>query len=119
VTQLAAKAHSPAWAAAYRETERLWKSDMNTQQRIRMKAAFLLEDSLLPLFNIIRNPEMGVTSKLAAIEQLTKISTVANVPKAEEAREQHKITILIGRDHPPLVVSSEPAHVGQTLDANG
>jgi len=117
--QFVEKTRSPMFAAAYRETDRLWKSDMNTSQRIRMKAAFLLEDSLVPLFNVIRDPAMGVTAKLNAIEQLTKISTVANVPKDAAQTEQHKIIIQIGAAAAPIVVTSAPAqqdrHVGYTL----
>lgn len=93
---LAIKAQNPLFASAYREAERVWKSDMNIQTRIRLKAAFLLEDSLMSLFNIIRQDGIGVNAKLEAIEQLTKISTVANVPKENAATEKHNITINIG-----------------------
>src|SRR5690348_1967071 len=75
--QLAAKLLNPAFAAHYRDTQRLWNSDMNAQERIRTKAAFLLEDSLPELSRIAKNPQVPVAAKLGAIEQLTKISTVA------------------------------------------
>jgi hypothetical protein len=117
INDLAAKARNPMWAAAYCETEKVWKSDMNTAQRIRLKAAFLLEDSLIPLFNIIRSDQMPATQKLAAIEQLTKISTVSNVPKEAGAGERHNITINIGGSKPPLIVSVEKDNGGTIIDA--
>ena len=106
VADLKTKAASPMWASAYREAERVWKSDMNIQQRIRLKAAFLLEDSLLPLFNIIRDAAMPVSAKLEAIEKLTKISTVANVPKELGTGERHNIVINIGGTKAPLVLQT-------------
>lgn len=106
--QLAAKMLNPAFAAHYRDTQRLWNSDMNAEQRIRTKAAFLLEDSLPELSRIVKNPQMPANSKLSAIEQLTKISTVAHVVKNNgESREQHKIIINIGTDKPPTIISQE------------
>lgn len=104
---LAVKAQNELFASAYREAQRVWKSDMNIQQRIRLKSAFLLEDSLATLFNIIRQEGVGVTAKLAAIEQLTKISTVANDPKKGEESEKHSITINIGGDRKPVVITAE------------
>lgn len=105
---LAAKVRNPAWAQAYAETKKVWNSDMNTAQRIRLKAAFLLEDSLPNLFAIIRDAKASVPNKLAAIEQLTRISTVNNVPKdSSGGGERHSITINIGKDRPPVTIVQE------------
>ena len=112
--QFAAKAKNPLWAAAYREATRVWKSDMNIQSRVRLKAAFLLEDSLVPLFRIIQNTDMPVNARLEAIDQLTKISTVANVPKESGTGEKHNITINIGGDRPPIKVVSEQGNERHT-----
>jgi len=107
VADLQAKAQNPLWAGAYRETERVWKSDMNIQTWIRLKAAFLLEDSLPSLFNIIRADGVSINSKLAAIERLEKISTVSNVPKENATTEKHNIVINIGGGAPPIKVTAE------------
>ena len=115
--EFATKAGNPAWAAAFRETKKVWNSDMNTQTRIRMKAAFLLEDSLLPLFRIIKADNMPVAARLEAIEQLTKISTVTNVPKEAGGGEKHSIVINIGGDKPPMhiVATQESAEDGRAI----
>lgn len=112
--EFAAKAKNPIWAGAYREAERIWKSDMNIQTRVRMKAAFMLEDSLLPLFRIIQNTDMPVNARLAAIEQMTKISTVSNVPKEQGVGEKHNIVINIGGDRPPIKIVSEQGNERST-----
>jgi hypothetical protein len=107
ITDLKAKAANALFSSAYREAERVWKSDMNIKTRIQLKASFLLEDSLMTLFNIIRQEGIGVNAKLEAIEQLTKISTVTNVPKENGTTEKHNITINIGGSAPPIKVTAE------------
>ena len=106
--QFAAKAQSPIFKNAYQEAERVWNSDMNIQTRVRLKAAFLLEDTLVPLHRIATNSNMPVRARLEAIEQLTKISTVSNVPKEVGAGgEKHNIVINIGGDRPPIKITAE------------
>ena len=96
INDLAAKAQNHFWAAAYRETEKIWKSELSTGARIRLKAAYLLEDSLVILLRIIQSDHMPVTAKLEAVKQLTAISTVATDPKKVGEGEKHNITINIG-----------------------
>jgi hypothetical protein len=105
---VAKKMRHPLFAAHYRETARFWNSDMNAQQRIRAKAAFLLEDTLPSLHKIATGAQVPVNAKLAAIEQLTKISTVAVVPKEQQGGgEKHSITINIGAGKQPIVIEQE------------
>lgn len=108
---LAAKMLNPGFAAHYRETSRIWNSDLKTADRIRAKAAFLLEDSLPELSRIAKGGQMPIAAKLSAIEQLTKISTVSHVAKAVDGdRELHKIVINIGTDKPTTIISQEPSN---------
>ena len=112
---LVQRVNNPAWAEQYRETAKTWNADKNITQRIRLKASFLLEDSLVPLFNIIRDKAMPVAAKLEAIEKLTKISTVTNTAdKGGGTGERHSITINIGPGVQPVraegrVVAHVPA----------
>lgn len=75
------KLRDPMFRVAIREAKALWKSDLNIQQRIRLKAAFLVEDSILDIFAIIKNEQMPVASKLEAFEKLMKTADLA--PKAK------------------------------------
>jgi hypothetical protein len=104
---LAIKARNDMFAGAYREAQRLWKSDMNIQQRIRLKAAFLLEDSLPTLFKIVMNENATASAKLSAIEQMQKIAIVNNDPKKGETSEKHNITINIGATAPLVKIQAE------------
>ncbi len=112
---LVAKTRNGIWAGAYREAERVWKSDMNAKTRIQLKAQFLLEDSLPTLFRIITQDGVSINAKLEAIEQLTKISTVTNVPKEGATMEKHNITINIGGDTKPITVVAEIPNVGTSI----
>jgi hypothetical protein len=104
---IAAKSRNPEWAARYRQIEQQWNSDQNLRERIRAKAAFLLEDSLVPLMKIISG-QASHASKLEAIEKLIKISTVAHVPKDEgHQTEARRIILNIGAGVGPITVVSE------------
>jgi len=105
---LAVKAQNELFTSAYREAQRLWKSDMNIQQRIRLKAAFLLEDSLPRLFAIVSREDIPVNAKLSAIEQLQKIAIVQNENKKGDSMEKHNIIINIGPAQPINIVAEVP-----------
>ncbi len=77
------KLADPMFRTAIREAKAMWKSDLNVQQRIRLKAAFLVEDSILDIFAIIKNENMPVAAKLEAFEKLMK--TADMTPKAKGA----------------------------------
>jgi hypothetical protein len=74
------KLKDPMFRTAIREAKSLWKSDLNVKQRIQVKAAMLVEDSLLDVFAIIKNENMPAASKLEAFEKLMKTADLA--PKA-------------------------------------
>lgn len=74
---IAAKARNPEWQSRFKEIHQIWNSDKNFKERIAAKAAFLLEDSLVHVYKIISGTGSTAQAKLAAVEQLTKISGVA------------------------------------------
>lgn len=104
---IAAKARNPEWAARYQQISQQWNSNQNLRDRIRSKAAFLLEDCLVPLMKIISGSATHA-AKLEAIEKLIKISTVAHIPKDQEPQgEQRRIILNIGAGVGPITVVSE------------
>jgi hypothetical protein len=74
------KLQNPMFRKAIREAKSLWKSDLNVQQRVRLKAAFLVEDSLLDIFAIIKSENSLAVSKLDAFKKL--IETADLTPKS-------------------------------------
>jgi replicative superfamily II helicase len=118
---LVARARNPEWSSRFRQMHAVWNSDQNIKERIRTKAAYLLEDSLVPLFRIIAGSGTHA-AKLQAIDQLTKISNVAHNPKDEApAGGGSRITINIGGGKVPITVGHEDEN-GRTvarIDAPG
>lgn len=76
------KLQNPMFRGAVREAKSLWKSDLNVQQRIRLKAAYLVEDSLLDVFKIMKDEKMGSAARLEAFEKLLKSADLT--PKAKD-----------------------------------
>lgn len=104
-TDLQAKFADKMFQAAFREAKGLWNSDMNVQQRIKFKSGLLLEDSLVDLMLIIKDPKQLTSSKLEATKQLGQLSQTIN-PKtqAESGGSAFKLTINMGSSNPKSVV---------------
>lgn len=92
-----AKQKDKMFIAAYKEAKSAWTSDMNVQQRIKLKAGLLLEDSLMDILLIVKDPLMATTHKLEATKQLGQLSQTIN-PKPGNTGEgsQFKLTINMG-----------------------
>lgn len=88
------KMRDKMFVAAYREVQQAWGSDLNVQQRIKIKAGLLLEDSLEDIILIIKDPLQSVANKLEATKQLGQLSQTIN-PKQAVAGEGSKFTVKI------------------------
>lgn len=102
---LTRKTRNPMFRSAYQEAQRLWKSELNVQERIKLKAAYLLEDSLPDLFKIIKDDSQPGSAKMVAIEQLGKLSQVMAQKKDGNGGERHQIIINVG-DAKPVVIDA-------------
>lgn len=92
-----AKMKDRMFVAAYREAKSAWKSELNVQQRVKLKAGLLLEDSLMDILLIIKDPLMATTHKLEATKQLGQLSQTINPkPTAVGEGSQFKLTINLG-----------------------
>jgi hypothetical protein len=106
------KTRNPMFRSAYQEARRLWSSELNVQERIKLKAAYLLEDSLPDLFKIIKDDSQPGSAKMIAIEQLGKLSQVM-AQKKEGGGERHSITINVGNATPVVIEHTVPAIEGE------
>lgn len=105
---LVKRSNNPMFRSAYQEAKRLWSSDLNVQERIKLKAAYMLEDSLPDLFKIIKDDSQPGAAKLEAIEKLGKLSQVM-VQKATGQGERHTIVINVGDTKPVEIDYIPPA----------
>lgn len=117
-TDFSKKLKDPMFRTAIREAKSIWKSDLNVQQRIRVKAAFLVEDSILEIFAIIKNESQPAAAKLEAYEKLLK--TADMVPKAgkgdSSTASAFKIVINLG-DSPDQRINIDGHAIEQALPA--
>jgi hypothetical protein len=90
----ARKQKDKMFVAAYKEAKTAWASDLNVQQRIKIKAGLLLEDSLMDILLIIKTPEMNATNKLEATKQLGQLSQTIN-PKPTTGPEGQGFKLII------------------------
>jgi hypothetical protein len=99
------KLKDPMFRIAIREAKSIWKSDLNVQQRIRMKAAFLVEDSILDVFAILKNESHGATARLDAFKKLLETADIMPTKKQEgPTAGAFKINIILG-DQPSQKVT--------------
>lgn len=104
---LKAKLKSAPFIAAYKEVKAAWHSDLNVQQRIKLKSGLLLEDSLQDLMLIIKDPMMSAANKMEATKQLGQLSQTTN-PKPGAGDGGSKFTVKInigGGDAAPKTVT--------------
>lgn len=104
-TDLENKFKDKMFRAAFREARGLWNSDMNVQARIKFKSGLLLEDSLMDLMLIIKDPKQLTSSKLEATKQLGQLSQTINAkpPTDGGGGSQFKLTINMGDNSPKSV----------------
>lgn len=92
-----AKMNDGMFVAAYKEAKTAWKSELNVQQRIKLKAGLLVEDSLQDLFVIIKNPDMSAQHKIDAHKQLSALAgATGNKQASGEGGSAFKLTINLG-----------------------
>lgn len=88
----------PHFRTLFQEAKVLWEKSSNVKERTRLKAALLLEDSVLPLFSIIHNVDL---SPGARIDAFAKLMAVADMQPSRDGGsaatgEGFKLNITIG-----------------------
>lgn len=91
-----------------RETKSVWNSDLNVKERVRLKSALLLEDSLLSIFKLIHDDKAGAGSKMNAFNSLARIASVEE-PKEAKGGGAGKFTlnITVPGGEKPVVIEGE------------
>ena len=72
--QLAEISKDPQFRSMYMEAKAVWHSALNTKERTKIKAAMMVEDSLLTMFQMLHNPEIAPPSKIAVFDKLAEIA---------------------------------------------
>jgi len=107
------KLRNPMFRSAFNETKRLWNADLNVNERIRIKAALMLEDSLPDIYKIIKDDSQPSAAKLEAVEKLGKLSQTMAPKKEGQMGERHTITINVGDKPITIEHMTQPAIEGE------
>lgn len=71
-SDLRRKMKDQMFRAAFREARAVWDSDLNVEERIKVKARMMVEDGILDVFQILKSSDMIPAMRLEAFEKLLK-----------------------------------------------
>lgn len=91
---LAVKLKDPMFRDMIKQAKRLWTSDLSVKERIRLKSAMLVEDSLLTVFQVIHDRENAIPAKLDAFKQLARVAEV-DTPERKNGETGSRFTVAI------------------------
>lgn len=99
----------PHFKAMYQEAKAIWAGTGNVRERIRAKAALLLEDSLLPLYGIIHNHEQTSAARIEAFAKLMSVSDMvpSRAGSGGPVGEKFNLTINIGDDRQTVTIQAD------------
>tara|TARA_R110002167_G_scaffold6249_9_gene28571 strand:- start:10590 stop:10913 length:324 start_codon:yes stop_codon:yes gene_type:complete len=66
----------PAFSNIVDNAREIWSSDMNVKERIRTKAALLVEGSLLDMYGLVSDPGVNGAVRNASFVNLAKVAEV-------------------------------------------
>jgi hypothetical protein len=92
-TSLRAKMKDKMFLTAYREAKSIWNSDLNVEERVRVKARFMVEDGLADIFAILKQNDQIPALKLEAFEKLMKAGELGPRKSAESTTRPFSIVM--------------------------
>lgn len=101
------KLRDPLFKSMVTETKKIWKSELNTKERIRIKSQLLVEDSLLDIYQIVSNNQLSPQARVDAFEKLAKIGDLTEKDKKDSVGERVTITINLGDQLNPTKIIGE------------
>lgn len=73
-----------------------WHSATNTHERVKLKAAAMMEEALPEFFERMLDTKESLPAKVETAKMVTKLAGMGNERQAGEAREHFSLTINIG-----------------------
>ncbi len=105
-SQLKKITKDPHFREIYVEAKALWNGSGNVKERIRKKAALLLEDSIMPIYTIIHD---GNVTPPARIEAFAKLVAIADMQPTKQdgnntGGEKFTLNITFGDEKKTVVI---------------
>lgn len=111
---------NPSFRALVEETRTVWTSDLNVGERVRLKAALLVEDSLLEIYRTIHDRKNPVLSRQAAFNALSKLASIEQKQQQAATGSRFVLNIAVGEDTPVTIDgTAEENSVGWTALEDG
>jgi hypothetical protein len=107
--QLKEKLRNPLFRSMVHETKKIWRSELNTKERIRIKAQLAVEESMLEILAIVSDRNTPASSRIDAFEKLAKIGDLTEKDKNQTTGERVNITINLGDTAKPVTITGEKA----------
>lgn len=104
----------PQFRHMLRDYRKLWHSPMNATERVRLKSAVAVEDSLAHLHAMFHDVMLAPQARLDAFKQLVALSDMAPRPSSTGADgPRFSLTLNLGGANPSgtLVIDTEPVRV--------
>lgn len=98
---------NPQFIAAYKEARQFWESDSNIKERIRTKAGYLVEDSIMTLYQMIHDDSQPGPSRLDAFWKLAKISKTSGEHEREDGSSTRQVQVNINLGNHQLQLDTE------------
>lgn len=98
------------FVAMVREYRRLWRSPLNATDRVRLKSAVAVEDSLAHLYALFHDDTLTPSARLDAFKQLVALSDMSPKPQQTQVGERFHLTINL-----PAAANAQPKVI--TIDA--
>lgn len=101
----------PQFRHQYREYKSKWNAPMSTLERIRLKSAVAVEDSIAALHAMFHNSNMLPSARIDAFKQLVVLSETAPKAKDSNAGGAFQLTIQLADGSQPqsLVIDHDDA----------
>lgn len=98
------KLGNPAFRHMFQEAKRVWNSELTAKERIEAKARMLVEDSLLEVYNVVHDANVGPQARVDAFKQLTKVAGVDQRDKGTDAAARVSVTFNFGGAQKPVMI---------------
>lgn len=100
--QLKAKLKDPQFRSIVKQARTAWQSDLNVKERIRLKAGFLVEDSLLAMFGMIHSEAVAPPVRNDAFKSLARVAAV-DAPENGKGGDGLRVVINFPSAGPPTL----------------
>jgi hypothetical protein len=110
--QLRTKLQDPRFQHMFHEARRVWNSDLSVRDRIKIKSAVLVEDSLINLYKIFNDADAAIPARLDAFKSMAKVADVFETTKNNvPVGDRVSININLGDGRKPVVIEGTAERV--------